>query len=460
MPDRPLDDWLEPALDYIPQWLEYQMRESEQPGCVIALVHNGRVVLDRAFGHADIVSRVPLTPRHRFRVASHSKTFSAAGILKLREERKLSLDDRVGQYVDGLHPAIAETTIAQLLSHSAGIVRDGADSGQWHDARPFLDEAELRGDLEAVPAIDANTRFKYSNHGFGLIGLVIEAVTGSPYRDWIRRAIIEPARLDETEPDMPLAAVVPAAHGHSGKLPLGRRVVIPGNNSTNALAAATGFVSTARDLARFFAQLDPAAEDSVLSVASRREMIRPQWRYPRTNVDRYYGLGVSSGKTAEWDWFGHNGGFQGFISRTAVLTDRGLAASLVTNGVDGPAGPWLDGVIHILACFAKHGAPSDKVRDWTGRWWSLWGAVDLVPMGETVVVATPSLPNPFTEASEISVSDKDNGRFTAAAGTARYGESVRLIRKADGAVGEVWFSGTCLVPEAEAAAELKARYDS
>src|SRR5271156_5483334 len=458
--DWPVENWLAPALDYIPQWLEYQMRESEQPGCVIAVVHDGKVVLDRAFGHADLVSQVPLTPRHRFRVASHSKTFSAAGILKLREERKLFLDDRVGKYIEGLHPAIAEATIAQLLSHSAGIARDGADSGQWRDARPFLEEAELRADLAAAPAIDANTRFKYSNHGFGLVGLVIEAVTGAPYRDWIRRAIIEPAGLEETEPDMPLAASAPAAHGHSSKLPLGRRVVIPGDNSTNALAAATGFVSTARDLARFFAQLDPAATESVLSAASRREMIRSQWRYPHTNVDRYYGLGVSSGKTAEWDWFGHNGGFQGFISRTAVLTDRGLAASLVTNGVDGPAGPWLDGVIHILACFAKHGAPSDKVREWTGRWWSLWGAVDLVPMGETVVVATPSLPNPFTEASEISVSDKDNGRFTAAAGTARYGESVRLIRKADGTVGEAWFGGTCFVPEAEAAAELKARYDS
>jgi CubicO group peptidase (beta-lactamase class C family) len=83
------EDWLEPALDYIPQWLDYQMRETEQPGCVLAVVHDGRVVLERAFGHADIVSRAPLTPRHRFRVTSHSKTFSAAGILKLREQRKL-----------------------------------------------------------------------------------------------------------------------------------------------------------------------------------------------------------------------------------------------------------------------------------------------------------------------------------------------------------------------------------
>src|SRR5690348_10504143 len=105
-----MDDWLASSLDYIPQWLEYQMRESEQPGCVLALVHNGSVVLERAFGHADIVRSAPLTPRHRFRVASHSKTFTAAGIMRLREQRKLSLDDRVGQYVEGLHPAIAEAT--------------------------------------------------------------------------------------------------------------------------------------------------------------------------------------------------------------------------------------------------------------------------------------------------------------------------------------------------------------
>ena len=71
---------------------------------------------------------------------------------------------------------------------------------------------------------------------------------------------------------MPVAASVPVARGHSAKLPLGRRVVIPGDNPTNALASATGFVSTARDLARWFAQLDPAAEESVLTVASRREM--------------------------------------------------------------------------------------------------------------------------------------------------------------------------------------------
>jgi D-alanyl-D-alanine carboxypeptidase len=155
-----MDSWLKPALDYIPQWLEYQMRESEQPGCVIAVVHKNQIVLERAFGYADLLGRVPLTPRHRFRVASHSKSFTAAGIMKLREEGKLGLDDRVAKHVEGLHPDIAAATIAQLLSHSAGIMRDGSDYDHWQDRRPFLDVAELRADLTAAPVIEGNTRFK------------------------------------------------------------------------------------------------------------------------------------------------------------------------------------------------------------------------------------------------------------------------------------------------------------
>lgn len=455
-----MDNWLKPALDYIPQWIEYQMRESEQPGCVIAIVHKGRVVLERAFGCADIVSRTPLTPRYRFRVASHSKSFTAAGILKLRESGKLGLDDHIGRYVGGLHPAVAEATIGQLLSHSAGIVRDGSDDGQWQDRRPFFNKAELRSDLAAAPVIEPNTRFKYSNHGYGLAGLIIEAVTGAPYHSWITQAIIEPAGLDETEPDMPVAASVPVARGHSGKLPLGRRVVIPCDNPTNALASATGFVSTARDLARWFAQLDPGAKESVLTVASRREMVRGRWRNPHSSIERYYGLGIMGGTTAGWEWFGHTGTFQGFTSRTVTLPDCAVAVSVLTNALDAPSDRWLEGVVHILAAFAKHGASANQVRDWTGRWWRLLGAIDLVPMGRTVVIAVPSLPNPFTDASEISITGEDCGRVSLANGMARHGEEVRRIRGSNGEIAEVWIGDARFLPEREAAAELEQRYGS
>src|SRR5690606_15385667 len=148
----------------------------------------------------------------------------------------------------GLHPAVARATLAQLLSHSAGIIRDGHDSGQWQDRRSFLNETELRAELAEKPVLEANTRFKYSNHGFGLVGLVIEAATGGPYLRWIQRAIVAPAGLGGPVPDWPLSRRVPFARGHTGKVLLGQRAVIPGENSTHALAAATGFISTAHDL--------------------------------------------------------------------------------------------------------------------------------------------------------------------------------------------------------------------
>ena len=106
-----MDRWLAPALDYIPRWIDFQMAAWQQPGCMIAIAHRGKVIFERAFGHANLATGEELTPRHRFRVASHTKSFTAAGVMKLREQRKLKLDDPAGQYVEGLHPAVARVTI-------------------------------------------------------------------------------------------------------------------------------------------------------------------------------------------------------------------------------------------------------------------------------------------------------------------------------------------------------------
>jgi CubicO group peptidase (beta-lactamase class C family) len=455
-----MDKWFKAALDYIPRWLEYQMRHSEQPGLVVAIAHEGRIVLEEAFGHADLASREKLTPRHRLRVASHSKAFTAACVMKLVEGGKLRLDDRAGEHVEGLHPEVAKATVAQLLSHSAGLTRDGEDAGQWNDRRPFLNAEELRAALAEAPVIDANTRFKYSNHGYGLVGLIIEAVSGKPYGEYVTREIVKPAGLDETTPDIPLPHGAIPGRGHSGKLPLGRRVVIPGDNSTHALAAATGFVSTARDLVRFFGQLAPGARKSVLSVESRREMVRKQWRDPQISVERHYGLGLMSGRLANWDWFGHSGGFQGFITRTLVLPEQELAISVLTNAADGLSHAWIEGIVHILRAFEKNGAPGRKLASWNGRWWSLWGASDLVPMSNKVMVATPSLLNPFLDASEITVTARDKGKITLATGGGSHGQSVRRLRDKDGEVVEFWLAGSKLLPEVEVAREIRERYES
>jgi CubicO group peptidase (beta-lactamase class C family) len=452
--------WLKPALAYVEQWLGFQMRAMERPGCAIAIAHEGRIVLDTAFGHADAVAGIALTPRHRFRVASHSKSFTAAAVMKLREQKRLRLDDEAGDHVPGLHPDIAQATLTQLLSHSAGVFRDGTDSAYWSIRAPFSNAARIRADLRLPPAIAPNTRFKYSNHGFALLGMVIEAVTGEPYADWVRREIVVPAGLTETTPDMPLPRSARLARGHSGKMLLGRRVIFPGDQPTNALAPATGFVSTAADLVRFFGQLSPNARRSILSVASRREMARPQWRDPYSALATTYGLGTISGRTEGWDWFGHAGGFPGYITRTLVVPDAGLTVSVLTNSVDGMAHPWLDGALNILKAFAQGGPPTRRTSDWTGRWWSLGGAIDLVPIGDKVHVAAPGFFSPLSNVSQLEITGRDTGRIALAGGFGSHGEPARRVRNGAGRVTEVWLAGSRMLPERRVARELMVRFDT
>jgi CubicO group peptidase (beta-lactamase class C family) len=455
-----MDKALQAALEYVPQYLDFQMRASQQPGCAVAIANKGKIVFERAYGFSNAIAGAELTPRHRFRVASHSKTFTAAGIMKLREAGKVKLDDRAGEYVEGLHGEVARATLAQLLSHSAGIIRDGTDSGQWADRRPFLNAQELQAALAAKPVLQTSARFKYSNHGYGLIGLIIEAITGQSYNKWIADNVVRPAGLAETTPDMPLPRGAKLAAGHSGRLPLGRRVAIPGRNPTYALAAATGFISTAADLARFYGQLDPAAKKSFLSAESRREMVRRQWRDPHSSLERYYGLGTISGTTAGWEHAGHSGGFQGFITRSGAFLGRDISLSVLTNAADGWSHFWFDGIVSIMAAFAKNGAPAARAKSWAGRWWSLWGSTDLVPMGEKVLVAAPALFNPFMDASEIKLTGRDTGTIALAGGYASHGENVRRVRNAAGRVSEVWMSGSKLLSEARVAAEMQKRYEA
>jgi len=453
-----MESWLKAALDYIPEWIEYQMRQVEQPGAVLAVAYRGKLVLERAFGLADLDRGTPLTPRHRFRVASHSKTFTTAGLMRLREQGKLRLDDLAGRYVAGLHPTVARATVASSSATAPGSfatapMPDSGTIGVLSSMRP-----SCARHWPSQPSIPANTRFKYSNHAFGLAGLIIEALAGEAYGPWIRRTILEPAGLEETLPDMPIPRGTPMASGHSMRLPLSKRLVIPGRNPTRAMAPATGFVATAGDLARFFGQLDPEARRSVLTPESRREMTRRHWRVPHYSIPSWYGLGTMSGNVAGWDWFGHGGAFQGFLTRSVALPGSGLSFSLLTNAIDGPSTPMMEGVLHILRTFAQMGAPRGAARAWRGRFWSIWRAFDLVPMGGKVLVAQPALGNPFQDACEIEIKGRYRGRIALADGYGSQGEEARILPGRGGKPRELVLGGRRYLPEGLLAAEMKRRY--
>lgn len=443
-----MTDWLDAALAYAGGWLEYQMQASALPGCVLAVAKGQDLLFERAYGVSDLFTSEVLTPRHRFRVASHSKTFTAVGIMTLQEAGRLHLDDAVSLYVPGLDEGVAATTIGQLLSHSAGLMRDGTYAPHWQVRDSFFDAQQLRAQLSEPLTLETNTRFKYSNLGYGLLGLVIEAITGEDYGEWIEREVVAAFGLAETTFDMPTDGSVPLSCGHSGKLPHGRGRIF-GHQATHALASATGFVSTAADLARFFARLHPGADEAVLSPASRREMTRRHWHLPGESEKRHYGLGTICMDIDGQAVFGHAGAFPGFISRTSVIEKSGLSVSIVTNAIDGMANAWVEGVISIFGLFAEIGKPKASVADWDARFWTIWGACDLVPAGDKVLIADPSALRPFADRGEVTVADRLSGYISRSNGFGSYGEPVHRELSPTGVMTRLMLGGNELLPDAQ-----------
>jgi D-alanyl-D-alanine carboxypeptidase len=452
--------WLKAALDYVPDWLSFQLERYRQPGCSAAIAQGPHIVAEFAFGAADLETGKSLTPRHRFRVASHSKSFTASGVMLLREQGKIGLDDPIGRYVSGLHKGLAGARIGELLSHGAGVVRDGADSGQFSDRRPFLSRAELLAELSIKQPFAPGVQLKYSNHGYGLLGLMIEEVSGTEYPAWITRHVIDAAGLHETVPDMPqLRKKAPMANGHSAEFPFGQRLIVPGDNVCHAIAPAGGFVSTASDVARFFAQLAPESKVSILSAASRRHMMQRRWRDNCSTQESYYGYGTMMSGPGAKEWYGHTGSLQGFVSRTARFTASGFTVTVLCNAQDGPSYQWVDGIASILSAFQHHGAPARREAGWKGRWWSMWGASDLVPMGKVVCQVGPAMNPPFDGTNtEFAIAGKDHGVIRRASSYNSPGETIRRVRDSDGTPTELWVGGSRLLSKQAMLAEVTPRY--
>jgi hypothetical protein len=139
------------------------------------------------------------------------------------------------------------------------------------------------------------------------------------------------------------------------------------------------------------------------------------------------------------------------------LPECELAITILTNAIDGWAPFWVDSCLNILRVFRTRGATSRRLRDWRGRWWTMWTAVDLVPAGNRVLVANPHMSNPFMDAAEIEVTGRDTGRITWASGYDSHGEGVRRVRDKRG-ITDIWLAGKNLKKESALATTLRRKY--
>ena len=166
--------------------------QGEVPGASVLVLRQGRAVFRRAYGLADLERHVRASPATNYRLASMTKQFTAAAILMLAAEHRLSLDDPVRRWLPSLPAAVDRVTIRQLLSHTGGLI-DYEDLIPPGTSRPLHDSDVLHL-LEAQPHtyFEPGTRYRYSDTGYSLLSLIVAHASGTDFASFLRTRLFIP----------------------------------------------------------------------------------------------------------------------------------------------------------------------------------------------------------------------------------------------------------------------------
>jgi len=436
----------ESVLPYVREWIAYKVWQLRLPGVQVAVGFEGEELFSDAWGYADVEAGRRLTTSDRFRIASHSKTFTATALLQLADAGALRLDDAVGSFVPALVDAdspIADATVRELMEMGGGVVRDGADGDHWALHHPFPDADELVALVVGGGAkVPVGSAFNYSNLGYGLLGLVIEAVTGTTYAEHVRTAIVEPLGLTGTGPEFDPAHEDEFVVGYTGLHTARTRQRVP-HVTTGALAAATGFHGTASDLVRYFSAHVPG-RGSLLSDHAKRLAQRKAWSALDSDpAARGYGAGFIADRINGRDVRGHSGGFPGQITQSVFDPASSLVVSVLTSSATGPATMLAYGVVHLLDAAADEHAPGPVLpadvdaERYTGRFTTFEGITDIARVGEQLLAIDPTQPVPTESPVRLEVVDADTLRMASGNRFGSIDEDVVYTRDASGGIVSV-----------------------
>ena len=303
-------------------------RALTQPGAVglsVAVASGDQVVFAKGVGKADLETDFPADKDTLFRIGSVTKQFTAAAVMKLVEQGKLSLDDTVGKFFPDYPAAIKAVTIRQLLTHTSGV-------WSYTEDEKFMTREST---LELTPAevvatfkdhaldFEPGTKWAYSNSGYYLLGEIVAKVSGVPYAKFVQDELFAPLGLTRTRYESNREVIPNRAQGYAfegGKLrndqPIGADV--PG--------AAGSLLSSAEGLVRWSLAL---SSGKVVSAKSYEQMIAPAVLPDGKNTHYGFGLGVN-------DWEGHpriahSGGIPGFASVLAYFPKDQVTIAVISN---------------------------------------------------------------------------------------------------------------------------------
>lgn len=432
------------TLDFIDSWLTLRSKWDDAPGFAVAIMKDGKLIFNQAYGIANIETNEALTTEHVFRIASQSKPVTATAIMQLQESDKLRIDDTVATHLPwlGEHRDIRwrEVTIRQLLSHGAGVIRDGLDSDYWDLRRDFPNDKQLRqAILEADLVLEPNTNMKYSNYGYSLLGQVIETVTGMSYADYVTRYVTSPLGLSVV---VDYQAGLPMATGYSRLSLTKDRYAFP-QVVTSAMASATGFCATVADVAALHDGLR-LGSGKLLGDVSKKEMRRVHWNI-KDEQGASYGLGLDIVKRRKRTLVGHSGGFPGFVSRTWCDSEDGLVVAVITNAHGTRPGLWANAIIDLIDEFGDE-MPKDELLKYEVRLNGMHGTGQVIahPRGLRFLYVNSWWP--LDQMETLEVVDEMTLKIVNASNFSSPGELLRYTFNDDGSVHHVIDSGHYRAP--------------
>ncbi|NHJ39249.1 MAG: beta-lactamase family protein [Asgard group archaeon] len=425
------------AIHLIDNWLNFQTYFKEIPGMAVGIFCEDEIIFKKEYGYADLKDKIKLTDQHLFRIASHSKLFTATAIMKLYHEGKLSIDDKVSKHLPWFTSENDENMqhirIQHLLTHSSGISRDGK-LAQWSIHKfPRIDD--IREQIKkGISFFEISETLKYSNYGFTILGQIVEAVSGQPYQEYIQKEILEPLQMNYTVVDVDESNIKKHAIGYGIKYPGKYREKFE-HIPANVMHAATGLSSTVNDLITFY-QAHFLGNDILFPDYIKREMQHVHFK--SEGSERGLGFGIE--KINNVEFIGHGGGYPGFITRSGLIQDKKIIIVVLTNSIDGPAAILAFGIIKILEfvikekekLFAKEDDKELDVKDILGFYKSDWGTSLFSKIGSKLVLIAPRADNP-TEFLLIYEHKKDQ-IFTAPKKSpySSPGEDIEFIDGPDG----------------------------
>ena len=300
----------------------------------VLVARHGEIILQKGYGFKDAATGTPNTVNTIYEIGSLAKQFTAAVILKLQEQGKLSVHDKLSKYYPG-YPNGDKITIHYLLSHSAGIYNYTNNKAfmSGDQSKPVTLDSMIGLFINQPLAFEPGTKFSYSNSGYTLLGYIIEKVTGRPYREALETMILRPLQLKHSGYDFIALTDSNKATGYSYYAP---GAYEPARYVHPSILYTTGALySTVGDLYKWHWAL---MTNDFLSAASRQMMYTP--------VAGPYGYGWFADSLFGKKRASHDGAVPGFKSNINRIPEDDVCVIALSNSNGSSVGQ----MVRVLMC--------------------------------------------------------------------------------------------------------------